>query len=193
MIVPTLPNAILLFLLGAAFLHYMVAGGRTFYSPNMALESGGVIGEASFGITGAAFTWWVGLHQPMGSAGGVVAAVLLAGALTLYEWTRHTIRSRRFGVGWGNHVPEEVCDVGPYRWVRHPIYLSYLLTFGAVAIALPHWMTLASLAGNSLLFLHAMRNDEKNIADSPIAAAYAAYRQRTGMFFPRFSRAAPGR
>ena len=193
MIVPTLPNGVLLFLLGGAFLHYWMAASRTFYSASAQNSAAGVIGEISFGISGAMATWWVGLGMPIRPVNGVVAAVLLVAALTLYEWSRHTIRGRRFGVGWGNHVPDELCDAGPYRWIRHPIYLSYLLTFGAVAIALPHWITLASFGGNCLLFLHAARSDEKNIADSALAVDYAAYRERAGMFLPRFSRAVPGR
>jgi protein-S-isoprenylcysteine O-methyltransferase Ste14 len=192
-IVPTLPNGVLLFLLGGAFLHYWMAGARTFYSATMQFEAAGVIGEISFGASGTIATWFVGLGMPIRPVNGAFAAALLVAALTLYEWSRHIIRGRRFGVGWGNHVPDELCDAGPYRWIRHPIYLSYLLTFGAAAIALPHWITLASFGGNVLLFLHAARNDEKIIAESPLAVDYAAYRERTGMFLPRFSSAAPGR
>jgi len=193
MIVPTLWNGILLFLLGGSFLHFMIAGARTFYSPNMSLEAAGTVGEISFGISGTAFTWWVGLRMPMQPLNGAFAATLLVAALALYEWSRHTIRGRHFGLGWGNYVPEELCESGPYRWVRHPIYLSYILTFGAVLIALPHWLTLASFIGNAMLFLYTVRHDEKNIAGSTIAAEYAAYRRRTGMFWPRFNRSAPGR
>ena len=193
MIIPSLPNGILLFLLGGAFLHFAVAGGRTFYSALPALESAGIIAEVSFVICGAMATWIVGLGMPIHPVNGAFAAVLLVAALWLYEWARHTIRYRRFGVAFGDHVPEALCEAGPYRWVRHPVYASYLLAFCAVAIALPHWVTLISLAGNAALFVYTALNDEKEIAGSALAADYAAYRERTGMFLPRFSRSAPGR
>ena len=67
----------------------------------------------------------------------------LALSVALYEWARQTIWGRRFGLGWGDHVPEALCASGPYRYIRHPIYLSYLLAFLAVLIALPHWITAA--------------------------------------------------
>jgi protein-S-isoprenylcysteine O-methyltransferase Ste14 len=119
--------------------------------------------------------------------------VLMVAAIALYEWARHTIRSRRFGVGWGDHVPEELCESGPYRWVRHPIYLAYQLAFLAAFVALPHWITLVLLAENVALFTHAASNDEATIATSGLAAAYVDYRKRAGLFWPRFNRATPGR
>jgi protein-S-isoprenylcysteine O-methyltransferase Ste14 len=71
--------------------------------------------------------------------------------------------------------------------------VSYLIAFLAVLVALPHWLTAAIFVANIGLFTHAARNDEKHIAASALAADYAAYRERTGMFLPRFSRSAPGR
>jgi len=46
---------------------------------------------------------------------------------------------------------------------------------------------------NATLFILVAFDDERKLAASPLAADYAAYRQRTGMFFPRFSSRAPGR
>jgi protein-S-isoprenylcysteine O-methyltransferase Ste14 len=60
-------------------------------------------------------------------------------------------------------------------------------------IALPHWATALSFLANLTVFAFTARNDERVLAASPLAADYAAYRERTGMFFPRFSPATPGR
>src|SRR5262249_54127776 len=116
---------------------------------------------------------------------GIVAACLLVASLGLYEWARATIWGRRFGVGWADHVPEELCERGPYRFLRHPIYLSYMIAFAACFAAIPHWSTTLMLVFNVALFTIAARDDEKRIADSPLAASYAGYRKRVGMFFPR--------
>ena len=193
MIVPTIPQALLLFLLGAVFLYFLQAGGRTFYSLNLENERGASLGQAAFLIGGTIPVWYLGLHHPIRLPNGVAAAVLLAVSVSVYEWARHTIWGRRFGLGWGEHVPDTVCDAGPYRFIRHPIYLGYLLAFLAAAIALPHVVTATSLVANAVLFTHAALDDERKLAASPLAASYAAYRERTGRFFPRFSRPAPGR
>lgn len=167
------------------FPHFTQAAARTFWSRNLAYERGAGIGGFAFMFFGTIPTWALGLYRPISLANGVVAAIVLVWSIALYEWARHTIWSRRFGVGWGEHVPEEICERGPYRFVRHPIYLAYMLAWAAVAIALPHWLSTLMLIGNVALFTHAALTDEKTIAGSPLATAYAAYRRRAGMFWPK--------
>ena len=188
MIVPTLPNAILLLLLGGVFIHFVIAGGRTFYFVANGNELAGIIGELLFYGTGTMVTWWLGIHRPIPPANQWAAALVLLSSLALYEWARRTIWGRRFGLGWGTHVPETLCDSGPYRYIRHPIYLSYVLAFLAVLVALPHWITAATFLLNLVVFADCARRDERGIAGSALAADYAAYRKRTGMFLPRIGR-----
>ena len=185
MIVPTVPQALLLILLGGVFVHFVIAGGRTFYSEDLQNEPGALVGQLLFYVTGMMSIWFVGLHQVIPWINGIAAALLLALAVAVYEWARHSIWLRRFGLGWGDHVPDVLCDEGPYRWVRHPIYLSYLMAFLAAFIALPHWLTAVSLLLNVVVFAHGARHDERRIAASPLAEDYAAYRERTGMFLPK--------
>ena len=193
MIIPTLPNAILLLLLGGAFIHFTYAGARTFYFQNADNEPGAWIAQLSFLVAGTIVTFWRGILVPMPVANQVAAWPVLVSSLTLFEWARHTIRGRRFGLALSGHVPEALCEEGPYRYIRHPIYLSYALAFLAVLIAQPHWVTALGFLVNFILAMGAARSDEREIACSALAADYQAYRQRTGMFLPRFSRAAPGR
>lgn len=185
MIVPTLPNAILLLLLGGVFIHFMYAGGRTFYFKNADNEPGAWMAQFSFLVTGTIATWWLGILKPISVANQVPAALVLVSSVALYEWARHTISWRRFGLALSDHVPEALCDEGPYRYIRHPIYLSYVLAFLAVVIALPHWITALCLLLNLALSVGAARNDEQVIAGSPLAADYAVYRNRAGMFLPK--------
>jgi len=192
--IPSVPQVVLLFFLGGVFIHFLRAGALVFYSRDMSDERGALIAEVAFLLGGTGTLWWLGLfYETIRLANGIVAAVLLAVSITLYEWARHTIRGRRFGVALGDHVPEELCESGPYRHIRHPIYFSYLVSYLAVFVAIPHWITLGTLLAAVALFTYAARGDEARIAISPLAAAYAGYRKRAGMFWPRFSPAEPGR
>ncbi|MET0540206.1 MAG: isoprenylcysteine carboxylmethyltransferase family protein [Variovorax sp.] len=193
MIVPTIPQAILLFLLGGVFLHFLMAGGRTFHVVNADLEPAAWISQIMFVFGGTVAAWYLGLHQPMHPLNGVIAALLLAISLSLYEWARHTIIRRRFGIAGSGHVPEALCDAGPYRFIRHPIYLGYMLAHLAVLAAIPHWVTAAIFAAVAAICAYWAIDDERALMASGLAADYASYRQRTGMFLPKLSRAAPGR
>jgi protein-S-isoprenylcysteine O-methyltransferase Ste14 len=192
-IIPTLPNAILLLLLGGVFIHFMHAGAKTFYFKNADNEPGAWVAQFSFLITGSIATWWLGILIPIPVVNQVAAWPVFIASIALYEWARRTITGRRFGLALSDQVPEALCNEGPYRFVRHPIYLSYVLAFLAVLIALPHWITGLSFLFNLVLSIFAARSDERVLAASPLAADYAAYRERTGMFLPKFSRPAPGR
>ncbi len=78
--------------------------------------------------------------------------------------------------------PPRLVDWGLYRWVRHPLY-----TAGLGFIWLAPLMTLNLLALNIELSLYlvvgALIEERKLLAE--FGQAYAHYRQRTPMFFPR--------
>jgi protein-S-isoprenylcysteine O-methyltransferase Ste14 len=112
-------------------------------------------------------------------------AVLAAGVVVLYEWTRRTAVDRNFYVGLAGEVPGALCEVGPYRYVRHPFYLSYMLAFVVVAVAFPSFVVAIVCILNIGLFIYMALDDERVLLASPLGAAYAAYRGRVGAFLPR--------
>jgi len=70
---------------------------------------------------------------PAALCGTILALV----AVILYEWTRRTVVDRKFYIALAGEVPPAVCDAGPYGYVRHPFYLSYMVAFAGVAVAFP--------------------------------------------------------
>ncbi len=184
MILP-LPQPLFLLGLVLAFTYFMLAGARTFERD----ESDGIaagLGQFSFLCTGAIATWFIGRGVTVYLWNGLASAMLMAAALSLYEWARRTIRYRKFRIAWSGEVPETLCESGPYRFVRHPLYLSYILAFAALLAALPTVWTVLIFAFNIALFVHAAFSDQRSLAESPLAADYADYKKRVGMFFPRF-------
>jgi len=105
----------------------------------------------------------------------------------LYEWTRRTVVDRHFYVALSGEVPGAVCDAGPYRYVRHPFYLSYMVAFVAVAVAFPSFIVSGVCLLNIGLFVHMAIDDERVLAASPLGADYKRYKMRVGMFLPRFT------
>jgi protein-S-isoprenylcysteine O-methyltransferase Ste14 len=173
--------------LGCSFAYFLVAGARTF-APSGTDDVGAIWAQISFMFTGAATTILLGLYVQIRLYNALAAIAILSCSLTLYEWARHVIRGRSFYIAWSGDVPDALCDRGPYAYIRHPIYASYILAFLAVLVAMPTLMTLAVFGFNAGLFTHAALSDERSLASGTFAADYASYKKRTGMFLPRIVR-----
>ena len=81
-----------------------------------------------------------------------------------------------------NHV---LVTSGPYRWVRHPMYVSGLVLFGGYFLLTANWF-IGLACGLTLAVLAARTpGEERHLADR-FGEAYRAYAARTGRFLPRF-------
>lgn len=79
----------------------------------------------------------------------------------------------------------ELVARGPYRFVRHPIYLGQILSTGGLLLLTPSWLSGGLFALFVVLqLLRANFEEEKLTASLP---EYKAYRQKTGAFWPRIS------
>lgn len=86
------------------------------------------------------------------------------------------------------NAPKQIVTFGPYRFVRHPFYVSFiLLTLGAAFIT-RDIITMGAFPLALLSLDWTVRNEERKLLASPLGTEYSAYRARTGRFFPRLSR-----
>ena len=187
MVIFPVPQPLFLLSFVLVFTYFLLAGGHTFErSPDDDLA--GMVAQISFLGTGAVATWLLGFRRAIPLWNGIGSALLLLGALLLYEWARREIRERGFHIAGSSDVPEALCDEGPYAFIRHPVYVSYMLAFLAQLVALPGLGTGLIFLANMALFTLAAANDEKSLSRSALADVYARYKRRTGMFFPRLFR-----
>lgn len=75
---------------------------------------------------------------------------------------------------------------GPYRYIRHPFYLSYSLAWIASIVASQELWLLTTAAAMIWIYYQAASREESQWLTSPYADSYRAYMKTTGMFFPSF-------
>jgi protein-S-isoprenylcysteine O-methyltransferase Ste14 len=76
---------------------------------------------------------------------------------------------------------------GPFRWVRHPIYLFQVVMLAGVALLLPTPVSFAVLALHYVCAIIKARDEEQHLSDVH-GPAYRDYLSRTGSLFPRWMR-----
>jgi len=167
------------------FPYFMTAGANIFTIPKLR-DNGAMLGQISF-ISGMVCVLVMGLFYGLLVPAAVCGAVLALSAVVLYEWTRRIVIDRNFFVGLAGEVPPAVCEVGPYRYVRHPFYLSYMVAFVAVAVAFPSLIVAGVCLLNIGLFVYMAVDDERVLLGSALGADYKSYKMRVGMFTPRLA------
>lgn len=117
----------------------------------------------------------------------LVAGLLLqAASLALFWAAIFASREARLLLAFDEKKPHGLVSIGPYRHVRHPFYLSYLMFWTGWAIAGWHPLGLLPLVVIFGIYVTAARGEERKFEDSPLAEDYRAYRARAGFLWPKF-------
>jgi protein-S-isoprenylcysteine O-methyltransferase Ste14 len=165
------------------FLYFMSAGANIFTVPKLR-DNGAVLGQLSF-VSGMSCVIFDGLFRGLLLPLALCGFVLALCSVLLYEWTRRTVIDRHFYIGLSGEVPGAVCETGPYTYVRHPLYFSYMIAFLGMMVAFPSWATGVVCVANIALFVYMAMDDERTLSRSALAIEYRNYQGRVGMFAPR--------
>lgn len=114
-------------------------------------------------------------------------AALALESLSLWLFFR-TIAASRDGAlhfAFDTENPVSLVTAGPYRYVRHPFYTSYLIFWTGLAIGTWSLWAIPVLVLMAVLYTVAARGEEAKFARTQMSDEYATYRARTGMFWPK--------
>jgi protein-S-isoprenylcysteine O-methyltransferase Ste14 len=125
--------------------------------------------------------WWRDTVPRAITWPGAIGALLLTTATILMFWSFAALRSWRLlpTIDHGH----ELCTKGPYRFVRHPIYLAFDLLGIGLAIAVPNAMV---IAGAILLIVggHMRARAEEHALMDAFGARYEDYCTRVARRIP---------
>ena len=127
-------------------------------------------------------------RQAPGSTVGIVSDMvvldLLAASMGLFWWAISTTRQQRLTLAFSKDQPAFIHATGPYAWVRHPFYTSYILFWIATAVGAAAWSFWLMPIAMTAVYWRAIRLEEAKFATSPISMDYENYKRRTGMLLP---------
>jgi len=125
---------------------------------------------------------WISVQPLLAQLPGIA---LMAASYLLFWWAIRASRAATLLLAFDPGNPLSFVSSGPYRYVRHPFYVSYTIFWGGWAIAV--WSVWAVLPFLVMLgvYVSAARDEERKFSLTGMAADYADYRRRTGFFFPR--------
>lgn len=113
---------------------------------------------------------------------GVIVALLGFGLL---QWSQNTL-----GENWSDSARlmegHRMVESGPYHWVRHPIYSSFLLILGSTFLISANWFIGGTWIMMMALDINSRIEVEEQLMISRYGDDYIEYKSRTGRIFPKF-------
>jgi protein-S-isoprenylcysteine O-methyltransferase Ste14 len=122
------------------------------------------------------------------SVGSLLPALALYGVSAILFWRAVGVTRGKLAACGQGALTREVITAGPYRFIRHPFYTSYNLTWIAGFAATGWWPIALSALVMAILYDRQSHAEEALFAASPLAREYGEYQRRTGRYFPRFDR-----
>ncbi len=109
---------------------------------------------------------------------GLAAAAF---GVALMAWAFHVFRSFRFEATLES--AHRLCTNGPYRWLRHPLYVGINLVYWGSFLALPGLGFLIQAFANSLTYDFRARVEERVLV-GVFGQEYQTYMKRAARFVP---------
>ncbi len=95
------------------------------------------------------------LAEPASPLRVAAAGALALASHGLFRWAIAVALRHRFAVAFADARPAELTNEGPYRWLAHPLYVSYAATWWALAAGSTHWVPTAGAVLMSAFYVSA--------------------------------------
>jgi protein-S-isoprenylcysteine O-methyltransferase Ste14 len=155
-----------------------------FSSPKM--PPGAMLISAVVAVTSLFFLYLVWSQHQRTSAQVVGLGLEVAGA-ALFWWAIAASRRARLRFAFDENAPHNIVTEGPYGYLRHPFYTSYLIFWSGWAIAASSAWAIVPVVVFAVIYVTAALAEERKFSTSPLAGDYETYKARTGFFWPRLS------
>lgn len=113
-----------------------------------------------------------------------LGVVIALSGFGLLQWSQNTL-----GDNWSDNPRlmkgHQMVVSGPYQWVRHPIYSSFLLILGSTFFISANWFIGGTWIMMMALDINSRIDIEEQLMITRYGDQYLEYRARTGRLVPR--------
>ena len=106
-------------------------------------------------------------------------------AILLFGWAVLTTRQNRPALAFAGDQPARIFRSGPYAYVRHPFYTSYLIFWLGCAVATSSLIMLIIFLSLAAIYTVAALGEQRDFSRSALHDEYEAYQRDTGLFWPK--------
>ncbi len=122
--------------------------------------------------------------SPTSLVAPIIGAILALGGSIILLWT--IFHFRKMATGHYIEKDHRIITTGPYRFIRHPVYLgAFLIWFSFAITFLSLAMFLITVLYVIPIYILYMRSEEAMMLDE-LGNEYKNYHERVGMIIPRF-------
>ena len=115
----------------------------------------------------------------------LLAESILLVSLVLFLWTRRTSQEADLSYVFSDDIPQLHLTKGPYLYIRHPFYTSYLAFWIGLLVYSFSMYSLALTVIIFVLYRDAASDEERKFMHSGLSFQYSRYKRTTGMFLPK--------
>jgi protein-S-isoprenylcysteine O-methyltransferase Ste14 len=115
----------------------------------------------------------------------IAGLALEIASAALFWWAIRASRKARLRFAFDPDNPDSIVSEGPYRYVRHPFYTSYLMFWSGWALSTGTVWAFIPVIAFVVIYVRAARDEERKFSRSPLASTYRAYQARTGFLWPK--------
>lgn len=174
-----------LFVLAACFFAAMIGVSAFFF---VVQNSAAKIAKRAIGVlatTSAAAVLWMLWTEPSHNwISLLVSGSLFLYALVVFVSALKASAQSPLDFAFSSRQSDSLLSAGPYRWIRHPFYSSYVASWAAAAIGAPSLITIGVACVMIPIYFVAASREEHAFLSSDLRQEYLSYQQRTSMFVP---------
>lgn len=138
----------------------------------LVLASAAFLTYLVFQVEQPAWASWVGL-------------IMLIFSFILFWITIRESKQAKLLAAFDEKMPHGLLKTGPYAYVRHPFYTSYLIQWAGWAIAAWNIWAIVPVVAMTATYYKAATDEENKFSNTDLAESYAEYKASTGRFFPK--------